>query len=110
MLSSTKIQASLKTGNESLIYNATSLNFSILDFWRWSVSEILSNATRSRLAEFIVATATNNDIKQVRDEWGAYDLLTPSGIKIEVKSAAYLQLWEKKKLSKISFSTKLSMP
>jgi hypothetical protein len=104
------IQASLKTGQESLTLDHTPLDYTLSDFWRWSVSDILSNATRGRLAEFIVATATNIDITEVRDEWGAYDLLTPDGIKIEVKSAAYLQSWEQTKFSKISFSTKLSKP
>lgn len=110
MAPSNRIQASLKTGQENFSHDSKAVSHTLLDFWRWSVSDILSNATRGRLAEFIVATATNIDIKQVRDEWGAYDLLTPYGIKIEVKSAAYLQTWEQKKLSKISFSTKLSMP
>ncbi len=101
-----KIQATLKTGQEKLIYNDKSLNFSLLDFWRWSVSDILSNATRGRFAEFIVATAANIDIKQIRDEWSAFDLETHEGIKIEVKSAAYVQSWFQSKLSPISFSTK----
>ncbi|MEJ8803409.1 hypothetical protein [Pontibacter sp. H249] len=110
MLCLESIRATIKTGQESLTLDHTTLDYKLSDFWRWSVSDILSNATRGRLAEFIVATATNIDVKQVRDEWGAYDLLTPDGIKIEVKSAAYLQSWEQSKLSKISFSTKLSKP
>ncbi|MDG5473146.1 hypothetical protein P6709_15440 [Jeotgalibacillus sp. ET6] len=39
----------------------------------------------------------------VRIEWDAYDLVTPSGIKIEVKSAAYVQSWAQTKNSIISF-------
>ena len=109
MLELSKIEQILKTGNENLIVNNNKLKFSLLDFWQWSVSDILSNATRGKFAEFIVATATNIDIKQIRDEWSAYDLETPDGIKIEVKSAAYLQSWEQKQLSKITFSTKASM-
>lgn len=105
-----KLQARLKTGQERLTFNAENLGFSLLDFWSWSVSDLLSNATRGRFAEFIVATATNIDIKQLRDEWGAFDLETSDGIKIEVKSAAYLQSWEQNRLSKISFSTKLAKP
>jgi hypothetical protein len=98
----------IKTGDEPLTFQDESLNFKLLDFWRWSVSDILSNATRGRLAEFIVATATGIDIREVRDEWGAYDLLTPDGIKLEIKSAAYLQSWQQSIFSAISFSTKLA--
>lgn len=104
-----KITATLKTGEEPLRYNNLNTKYSLIDFWKWSVSDILSNATRGRFAEFIVATATNIDIKQVRDEWAAYDLVTPDGIKIEVKSAAYIQSWFQKSLSKISFSTKAAL-
>jgi hypothetical protein len=104
-----RIQATLKTGNERSTYQNKPLNFSLLDFWRWSVSEILSNATRGRLAEFIVATATNIDTTKCRDEWGAFDLETPDGIKLEIKSAAYLQSWFQRTLSKISFSTRAAL-
>jgi len=55
-----------------------------------------------------VATATDIDINTVRDEWGAYDLLTPEGIKLLIKSAAYLHSWYQRVLSSISFSTKLA--
>ena len=101
-----KINATLKTGRESLIHESKQTSYSLIDFWKWSVSDLLSNATRGRFAEFIVATATGVDIKQPRDEWAAFDLITPEGIKIEVKSAAYIQSWHQKELSKITFSTK----
>ena len=99
-----RIEATLKTGQEQIVYDDKSLDFSLLDFWRWSASDILSNATRGRFAEFIVATATNIDITKIRDEWSAYDLETPDGIKLEIKSAAYIQSWFQRALSKISFS------
>ena len=104
-----KIQATLKPGNEQLTYDDKSLNFSLLDFWRWSVSDILSNATHGRLAEFIVATATNINTTKCRDEWSAFDLETPEGIKLEIKSAAYLQSWFQQRLSKISFGKRAAL-
>lgn len=101
-----KVHATPKTGNEKLVYNNNALDFSLIDFWRWSASDLLSNATRGIFAEFIVATATKINLRQVRDEWGAFDLETHDGIKIEVKSSAYIQSWLQRKLSPISFSTK----
>lgn len=101
-----KIKSNIKTGQESLIFNKSILQFKLIDFWRWSVSDIVSNATRGRFAEFIVATATNVDLTIPRDEWQSFDLITPEKIKIEVKSAAYIQSWAQKSLSKISFSIK----
>ena len=102
----TKIKSKPKTGTEVLSYNGVNTKYSLLDFWRWSVSDILSNATRGRFAEFIVGTAIGLNPEDLRDEWDAYDLTTVDGIKIEVKSAAYIQTWNQKKISNISFSIK----
>ncbi len=103
-----EIKASLKTGKERLTDNGLDTNYNLLDFWRWSVSDILSNATRGRFAEFVVGTAVGMDPENLRDEWDAYDLITEKGIKIEVKSAAYIQSWKQKSFSIISFSIKPS--
>lgn len=74
----------------------------MLDYWRWSNSDLVSNASRGILAEYIVGKALGCDV-QVRDEWATYDLLTPERYRVEVKSSAYLQSWHQKKLSTITF-------
>jgi len=99
-----RIQAHLKTGSEPLTLSGKPLPFNLLDFWRWNGSDIISNATRGRLAEFIVATATKVDLNSPRDEWQSYDLETPDKIKIEIKLSSYIQSWHQNNLSKISFS------
>ena len=101
-----KIEQSIKNGDELLLCKNNRLPITIKDFWAWSASDLMSNATRSRFAEFIVATATNVDLGIPRQEWDPYDLLTPEGIKIEVKSSAYIQSWHQKQLSTITFSIK----
>jgi hypothetical protein len=63
------------------------------------------NTERGVLAEFIVPTALGIPADGVREGWAAWDLTTPGGVRVEVKSAAYLQSWAQKKLSRISFST-----
>jgi hypothetical protein len=108
MVELNRIQASQKTGDEHLTDQGKKINYRLIDFWRWSVSDILSNATRGRFAEFIVGTAVGLGLKISRDEWGAYDLKTEEGIKIEVKSAAYIQSWHQKNFSAIMFSIKPS--
>lgn len=101
-----EISATLKTGNEALTFKGSAINYTLLDFWKWSVSDILSNATRGRFAEFIVGSAIGLDINKLRSEWGAFDLITSEGIKIEVKSSSYIQVWQQNKFSTISFSIK----
>jgi hypothetical protein len=82
----------LKTGSEPLHADGEALPFMLLNFWQWSCSDLVSNATRGRLAEFIVARALAVPAG-VRDEWSPWDLTTPEGITVEVKSAAYIQSW-----------------
>ncbi|HYO48528.1 MAG TPA: hypothetical protein VEW94_01655 [Chloroflexia bacterium] len=92
-----------KTGDERLHVGNQPLDKMLLDFWRWSASDLVSNAARGIFAEYIVANALGL-AEGVRAEWDAYDLVTPSGVKIEVKSAAFLQTWYHRKLSTIRFS------
>ena len=103
-----EIKATLKTGKEVLSNEGINSKFSLLDFWKWSASDILSNATRGKFAEFIVGSALGIDFATLRDEWSSFDLETKEGIKIEVKSAAYIQSWFQKALSQIQFSIKES--
>lgn len=72
------------------------------DYWQWSGSDLVSNVERGVLAEFLVADALGCTEKP-REEWGAFDIAVPGGGTVEVKSAAYIQSWEQKNYSKISF-------
>ena len=91
-----------KSGSEPFHFAERKLEHRLLDFWRWSSSDILGNALRGKLAEYIVSLDLGCN-SEFRQEWGAYDLLTPDGIKVEVKSSSYLQSWKQKGLSKIVF-------
>ncbi len=95
--------ATPKTGSEPFHNDGKSMGFDLLGFWRWSVSDLVSNATRGRLAEYIVAKALSINTDGIRSEWDAFDLITPRGVKVEVKSAAYIQSWNQKKASLIFF-------
>lgn len=91
-----------KTGREVLTAQGKPTAFDLLSFWQWSGSDLLSNAFRGVLAEYIVAAAFG-EVHGVRVEWDAYDLETPAGVRVEVKSGAYLQTWHQDKLSQITF-------
>lgn len=98
-----KLQIIRKTGLENFILSNQSITFNLLDFWQWSGSDLSNNTFRGMLAEYIVACDLGFE-KGTRTEWDAYDLITNEGIKVEVKSSAYLQSWYQTKLSKIEFS------
>ena len=77
-------------------------SFSVLDFWVWMASDVLNNTLRGMVAEYIVSQALEAGAP-VRVEWDPVDITTPEGIKIEVKSSAYLQSWHQNRPSAISF-------
>ena len=98
-----RVKCGLRTGEEKLRKSGRDLKISLLDFWRWSSSDLLSNTARGIFAEFVVAAALGIPFEEIRDEWAPYDLETPEGIKVEVKSAAFIQSWHQTAASKISF-------
>lgn len=71
------------------------------DFYEWAYSDFLVNNQRGHLAEYIIAKALNT-VSQKRLEWDPFDIKYKN-LKIEVKSCAYIQAWEQKDFSKISF-------
>jgi hypothetical protein len=83
-----QLKTSPKTGDERFRANGKDLDYSLKDFWIWSVSDLVSNATRGRLAEFIVAKALGIATHVARDEWESFDLQTKKAEKIEVLVSA----------------------
>ena len=91
-----------KTGLEPFTLYSNDLPLNVLSFWQWSSSELLGNALRGKLAEYIVAS-TIDGLDRLREEWDEFDLITKSGLKIEIKSSSYIQSWSQSNHSKISF-------
>ncbi|MGW7416505.1 hypothetical protein [Streptomyces sp. NPDC054863] len=74
------------------------LDDTVLDFWRFAMSDLRTNTVRGYLAEFLVARAVGASANRV--EWDAYDVLSPDGVKIEVKAGGYVQAWSQTRASK----------
>lgn len=96
-------------GSEQLTFKDKELGSSVLDFWSWAYSDLIRNVNRGAFAEFIVLEAMNNQSgitpprTNFRVSMDAYDLLSPDGIRVEVKSSAYMQAWESEHPARISF-------
>lgn len=82
-------------GSEEFILNNVSVGVSIKDYWSWAYSDLADNAQRGIMAEFLVFSALNftSIPSKMRENWLPFDVSTPSGRRIEVKSAAYIQAW-----------------
>lgn len=90
------------TGQEMLMTPDGEAVSRLIDFWSWAYSDLIGNAERGALAEYIVACAL--DIQHTeRISWDKYDLITKDGITIEVKTSGYLQTWEQASFSKLVF-------
>ena len=87
------------SGNEKFAGMAQT---TVRDFWQFALGDLRMNNARGYLAEFIVGKALGiENLKRV--EWDSYDLLF-GDITIEIKSSAYLQSWDQKKVSALQFS------
>jgi hypothetical protein len=90
---------SLLTGDEPI----DGAGATVRDFWSWTLSDLRANTVRPMLAEFLVARAVGAATTP-RVEWDACDVRTPDGLRLEVKSGAYLQAWEQTRLSTVVFA------
>lgn len=72
-------------------------------FWQWAYSDLLDNTNRGAFAEYLVYSSLYPDTPGQRHLWSPYDILSPSGRRVEVKSAAYLQSWSGDDPSQIFF-------
>ena len=91
------------TGHEPFTHAGQGTGQDVGGFWSWACSDLLSNSMRGVLAEYIVGLALDVVHDGTRLEWDATDLRTADGLRVEVKSSAYLQSWAQRQLSKISF-------
>ena len=96
------IEAKPKHGDEPFHLGGKAVGFDLLSYWRWTASDLLNNTSRGNLAEFIIGQALGVPAP-VRATWDDYDLLTEDGVRIEVKSSAYIQGWGQKKHSRPNF-------
>lgn len=96
------IEPNRMTGTEVILSPNGQVIGQLLDFWQWAYSNLMGNAERGALAEFIVACALGiSDSERV--SWDKYDLLSKENVAIEIKTSGYLQTWEQKDLSKLIF-------
>ena len=83
-------------GNEPLSVGGDEIGVTVNDFWRWAFSDFSSPMIRETFAEFLVASSLDLISDGQKQSKPDFDLLwNPSGnhggVRIGVKSAAYLQ-------------------
>ena len=91
------------TGEERIIIHGEKSDFSVLKFWQYAMSDIITNTNRGTFAEFVVRSAMEYGgfvyPKHDKSGWEPFDLYGPiipslgREAHIEVKSAAIVQRW-----------------
>ena len=94
-------------GNEPLQVCGHDISLTINDFWRWAGSDLSNRDTRSIFAKFLVASSLDI-LSEERNPTRNYDLLWPQqdspGIRINVRTAAYVQSYRGDLPDRITFS------
>lgn len=88
------------TGDEPIALDGDLLS-DVRGFWAWAHSNMNDNASRGRLAEYIVAKSLDC-ADGTRRECDPFDIEW-DGIKVEVKGSAYIQIWAQRELSSPTF-------
>ena len=83
----------LKTGQEQFTNHGSPIGVSVLDFWRFSYSELNSDP-RDDIAEYLVSLALGITEPYNKRDWTLFDI-DYNGRPIEVKSTSYFQTWRK---------------
>lgn len=87
---------------DCIIANNQKAIASVMDFWKWAHSDLMDNAERGIFSEYLVAKAIG-DKSNHRTNWNSYDLTSSEGIRVEIKTSAYIQSWGQSKLSTLKF-------
>ncbi|MGN0693288.1 MAG: hypothetical protein ACI4LK_00035 [Lentihominibacter sp.] len=90
-------------GSEKIIDEDGGIVSDVKGYWQWAYSDILDNTNRGAFAEYLVACALGIE-NTPRVNWDKYDLLSGSGISVEVKASGYIQTWDQEELSSLSFN------
>ena len=101
------VEAVPKRGDEPFHLAGKPAGFDLVAYWQWVASDLLNNTSRGNLAEFIVGRALGIP-DPLRATWEEYDLETADGLRIEVKSSAYIQGWGQKQHSTPRFDIRAS--
>ena len=89
-------------GSEPIVLHDAALPTTVLAFWRWALSDVISKTARGLLAECFVACDLGVT-DAMRVEWAPLDLTSRGGIRVDVKSSAYIQRWTQKRITSPSF-------
>ena len=71
----------------------TPINAKVEAFWSWALGDLCDDDVKGWFAEWMVAKLLSIPSAR-RISWANSDLITPEGVRIEIKSTSYWQSWK----------------
>lgn len=68
-------------------------NASLLDFWKWAFADLCDDDLKGIFAEWLVLRLLKIPGAR-RVSWANSDIITPDGVRVEIKSTSYWQSWK----------------
>ncbi len=80
------------TGDEEITLHVSNTRITVMDFWFWAFSNLICDTRQETMAKFLVYSALNqvNPDSPKHVNRLPYDITSPSGRRIKIKSAAYI--------------------
>jgi hypothetical protein len=78
---------------EDILIGLDGEQHTVLDFWRWSFSDLCDDALKGQFTEWLVTLLLGIPCKR-HLHWENTDFETETGVRIEVKSSSYWQSWK----------------
>lgn len=78
---------------DSLLGTSSVRNTTLADFWQWAFSDLCDDDLKGIFAEWLVHKLLGIPSPR-RVSWANSDVVTPNGVRLEVKATSYWQSWK----------------
>ena len=79
--------------NDKLLTSERLPNTAVVDFWQWAYGDLMEDTVKGVFAEWIVHKLLGVHSPR-RVSWANSDVITPTGVRFEIKSTAFWQSWK----------------
>ncbi len=83
----------LNSPNDTVTNGPALVQASLTDFWKWAMADLCDDDVKGWFAEWLVLKLLGVESRR-RVSWSNSDVVTESGVRVEVKASAYWQSWK----------------
>jgi hypothetical protein len=87
------VEKGTRVDPEDILVGLDGEKHTVLDFWHWSFSDMCDDVLKGQFAEWLVTLLLGLRCER-QLHWPNTDVVTQTGVRIEVKSSSYWQSWK----------------